>query len=123
MMALTRKRHRGLHLWLLAAALLAVALAGLALRSQHAGAIAEGTVAFTVTQSPAAPATVQVGSDITFTVNPTTAATTGLLVEFDYPQAALTFQGYSSSPVGVVCFDNTPAAGVVRCDYATTPPY
>lgn len=123
MMALTRQRHRGAHLWLLAAGLLAVGIVSVVLSRSGAQAIAEGTVGFTVSQTPAGPATVQVGSDVTFSITPTTSATTGLLVEFDYPQGALSFQGWTSSPVGVVCSDNTPASGVVRCDYATTPPY
>jgi hypothetical protein len=119
MMALTRKRHRGLHLWLLAAGLLAVALAGLALRSQHAGAIAEGDVQFSVVQTPAGGSTVQVGSTVTFDVNATVSVAPIALpvhFEFDYP-TGLQFISGTSTPPGVTCVDNTPGAGKVRCSY------
>ncbi|WP_322796686.1 CARDB domain-containing protein, partial [Tepidiforma sp.] len=104
---------------LLPAALLlgvAVLLGG---TSRPARALAEADVDFTVTQSPAAPATVQVGSTVTFTVAATVnTAPVGvpLFFELDYP-AGLTFvEGYSS-PAGVTCTNNVPAPGVVRCDY------
>ncbi len=122
MMALTRKRHRAYHLWALALGLLVVAGLGIGLRSERASAIAEGTVVFSVTQSPAAPAIVQVGSNVTFTVNAATTATTGLLVDFDYPNGVLTYVSGVSNPAGVVCTNNSPSAGILRCDYATTPP-
>jgi hypothetical protein len=122
MMALTRKRHRAYHLWALALGLLLVGVVGLGLRGSQVSAIAEGTVAFSVTQSPASPAVVQVGSTVTFTINATTTATTGLLVDFDYPNGVLTYVSGISNPAGVVCTNNSPSVGILRCDYATTPP-
>lgn len=119
MMALTRKRHRGLHLWLLALGLLAIGLAAVSLPRSSVHAIAEGDVQFAVTQSPAGGATVQVGSTLTLDVQATvTNAPVGipLYFEFDYP-AGLAFASGVSSPPGVTCTDNVPSAGVVRCDY------
>ncbi len=108
-------RHR-LPFSALVAALLLVLLGG---TSRPAHALAEGDVTFTVTQSPAAPATVQVGSTVTFTVTATVNNSPGvvpLLFEFDYP-AGLDFRSGASTPPGVVCSDNTPSTGIVRCDY------
>jgi hypothetical protein len=70
MMALTRKRHRGLHLWALALGLLLVGAAALGLRGSQVQAIAEGDVQFSVTQSPAGGTTVQVSSQSSSTIRP-----------------------------------------------------
>jgi hypothetical protein len=107
------------HLLLAALASLALVVVVLGIDSRPARALAEGDVTFTVTQTPAAPLTVQVGSTVTFTVTATVNTSLGavpLLVDFDYP-AGLTFVSGSSSPPGVTCMDNVPLAGVVRCDY------
>jgi hypothetical protein len=108
---------RGLPARLFPAALAALVLLLLLGGSRPARALAEGDVSFTVTQSPAAPATVQVGSEVTFTVTATVAVSPGfppLLFEFTYP-AGLTFDG-SSSPSDVTC-TNLPVSRTVRCDY------
>jgi hypothetical protein len=110
---------RGLPARLFPAALAALVLLLLLGGSRPARALAEGDVSFTVTQSPAAPATVQVGSEVTFTVTANVAVSPGvppLLFEFTYP-AGLTFVDYSSSPPGVTCTNNDPVSGTVRCDY------
>lgn len=89
--------------------------------SRPARALAEADVDFSVSQSPSAPATVQVGSTVTFTVTATVnTAPVGvpLFFELDYP-SGLSFLSGSSSPAGVTCTNNVPAAGVVRCDYGT----
>lgn len=99
-----------------AAAFLLILLIG---TSRPARALAETDVAFAVAQSPAAPATVQVGSHVTFTVTATVNASLGvvpLLLDFDYPPG-LTFLSGSSSPPGVTCTNDVPAPGIVRCDY------
>lgn len=119
MMALTRRRHRGLHLWLLALGLLGIGLFAVSLSRSTVQAIAEGDVQFAVTQSPAGGSTVQVGSTLTLDVQATvTSAPVGipLYFEYDYP-AGLAFVSGVSSPPGVTCTDNVPSAGVVRCDY------
>lgn len=119
MMALTRRRHRGLHLWLLALGLCSAGLLAVALSRPAAHAIAEGDVQFAVTQSPAGGSTVQVGSTLTLNVQATvTNAPVGipLYFEYDYP-AGLAFVSGASTPPGVSCTDNVPSAGVVRCDY------
>ncbi len=119
MMALTRKRHRGLHLWLLALGLFVVGVGAVVLSRPDAHAIAEGDVQFAVTQAPAGGATVQVGSTLTLDVTATvTNAPTGipLYFEFDYP-TGLAFVSGASTPPGVTCMDNVPTPGVVRCDY------
>jgi hypothetical protein len=119
MMALTRRRHRGLHLWMLALGLLGIGLLGVLLSRSTVQAIPEGDVQFAVTQSPAGGSTVQVGSTLTLDVQATvTNAPVGipLYFEYDYP-AGLGFVSGVSSPPGVNCTDNVPSAGVVRCDY------
>jgi|GEM_PF-3967980 len=119
MMALTRKRHRALHLWALALALVLVAAIALGLRGSRVEAIAEGDVQFSVTQSPSAGSTVQVGSTLRLDVSANVVvAPVGipLYFEFDYP-AGLTFTAGGSTPSGVTCTDNQPSAGVVRCSY------
>lgn len=119
MMALTRKRHRALHLWALALGLIAVAGVAAGLRGSEVIAIPEGDVQFQVVQSPAGGATVQVGSTLTLSVDATvTNAPVGipLYFEFDYP-AGLSFVSGVSNPAGVTCTDNVPDPGVVRCDY------
>ena len=119
MMALTRKQHRAVHLWLLVLGLLVVGLAAAGLRGARVSAIAEGDVQFTVTQSPAGGAVVQVGSAVTFDVAATvTAAPVGLPVhfEFDYP-AGLSFVSGASTPAGVTCTNDVPEVGKVRCSY------
>ena len=86
--------------------------------SRPARALAEESVSFTVTQSPAAPATVQFGSEVTFTVTANVVVSPGvppLLFEFTYP-TGLTFDG-SSSPPGVTCTNYFPVSRTVRCDY------
>ena len=96
--------------------------ASIAWDSQRARAItADDDVQFTVTQSPASPATVQVGSTVTFTVDATVTLPSGypvLWFEFDYP-AGLTYVSGVSSPGGLTCTDNTPSAGIARCAYGT----
>lgn len=82
-------------------------------------AIDEGAVQITVTQSPAGGAIVLAGTPVTFTVE--TSVTTApvsipLYLEFDYP-TGLTYQSGASTPPGVICTNDTPNAGVVRCDY------
>lgn len=119
MMALTRKRHRGLHLWLLALGLFVVGVGAVVISRPDAHAIAEGDVQFAVTQTPAGGATVQVGSTLTLDVTATvTNAPTGipLYFEFDYP-TGLAFISGASTPPGVACANNVPTPGVVRCDY------
>lgn len=109
----------GLPARLFPAALAALVLFLLLGGSRPARALAEGDVSFTVTQSPAAGATVQVRSEVTFTVTATVAVSPGvvpLFFEFTYP-AGLTFDEYSSSPPGVRCTDDTPVTRTVRCDY------
>ncbi|PFG73986.1 IPT/TIG domain-containing protein [Tepidiforma thermophila] len=104
---------------LLPAALAALVLLLLLGGSRPARALAEGDVSFTVTQSPAAPATVQVGSEVTFTVTANVAVSPGvppLLFELTYPAALLFVEGFSDPP-SVTCVDNTPIAGTVRCSY------
>jgi hypothetical protein len=105
---------------LAAAALLLVLLGGI---SRPARALAEDDVTFAVVQSPASPATVQVGSHVTFAVTATVNNSLGvlpLLLDFDYP-AGLTFVSGISSPPGVACADNSPAPGIVRCNYGPVP--
>ena len=119
MMALTRRRHRAVHLWALAVGLLAVAAVAVGVKGSGVSAINEGDVQFSVTQTPAAGAMVQVGSTVTFDVAATvSAAPIGipLYFEFDYP-AGLAFVSGVSTPAGVTCADNVPNAGVVRCSY------
>ncbi|MEO8541585.1 MAG: hypothetical protein ABI577_17720 [bacterium] len=119
MMALTRKRHRGLHLWVLALGLLIVGVSAVSLTRSSVHAISEGDVQFAVTQSPAGGSTVQVGSTVSLDVQATvTNAPVGipLYFEFDYPAGLNYANGYSTPP-GVTCTDNTPSVGVVRCDY------
>lgn len=81
---------------------------------------ADDDVQFTVSQSPASPVTVQPGSSVSFAVNGTVTLASGypggLFFEFAYP-AGLSFSSGSSSPPGVVCTNNQPAAGSVRCNY------
>lgn len=119
MMALTRKRHRGLHLGLLALGLFVVGTGAVVLSRPDAHAMAEGDVQFAVTQAPAGGATVQVGSTLTLDV---TATVTNapidirLYFEFDYP-TGLAFVSGASTPPGVACANNVPTPGVVRCDY------
>ena len=108
----------GLPARLCPAALAALVLLLLLGGSRPARALAEESVSFTVTQSPAAPATVQFGSEVTFTVTATVAVSPGfppLLFEFTYP-TGLTFDG-SSSPSDVTCTNNDPVSRTVRCDY------
>ena len=71
MMALTRRRHRGFHLWMLALGLLGIGLLGVLLSRSTVQAIPEGDVQFAVTQSPAGGSTVQVGSTLTLDVQAT----------------------------------------------------
>lgn len=87
-------------------------------RTPEAQAIAEDTVTFTVTQSPAAPTTVQVGSAVVFTVTASATSGTALLLDFSYPPG-LSFVSGASSPAGVTCQNNSPDVGVVRCNYTT----
>ncbi|MBK7329006.1 MAG: hypothetical protein IPI85_07990 [Dehalococcoidia bacterium] len=119
MMALTRKRHRALHLWALALGMLLAGTVGLGLRGSQVAAIAEGDVQFTVVQSPAGGSMVQAGSTVTFDVAASvTTAPVGLPVhfEFDYP-AGLSFVSGNSTPAGVTCVNNSPEAGKARCSY------
>mgnify|MGYP000935950390 CR=1 FL=1 len=119
MMALTRKRHRATHLWLLALGLLVIGVLAVSLSRSNVHAIPEGDVQFAVTQTPAGGSTVQVGSTLTLDVQATvTNAPMGipLYFEYDYP-AGLSFVSGISSPPGVICTDNVPSIGVVRCDY------
>ncbi len=119
MMALTRKRHRGLHLWVLALGLFVLGILAVTLSRSTVRAIAEGDVQFAVTQAPAGGSTVQVSSTLTLDVQATvTNAPVGipLYFEYDYP-AGLSFVSGVSSPPGVTCADNLPSPGVVRCDY------
>lgn len=91
----------------------------LATPSRPAHALAEGDVTFHVTQSPPGGSTVQVGSEVTFTVTATVnVAPVGvpLFFELDYPSGLTFVEGYST-PSGVTCTDNTPSSGTVRCDY------
>lgn len=109
----------GLPARLFPAALAALVLLLLLGGSRPARALAEGDVSFTVTQSPAAPATVQVGSEVTFTVHATVNVSPGaahLLFDLTYP-SGLSFVDYSPSPPSVTCTDNTPVTRTVRCDY------
>jgi len=119
MMALTRKRGRKLHLGLLALGLLLVALlAGVSGQLRSAQALAEGDIAYVVTQDPAAGTLVQVGTAVTFEVTATSTVSASPLFDFDYP-AGLQFVSGQSTPPAVVCANNVPAAGWVRCDYGT----
>lgn len=99
--------------------------ASIAWDSQRARAItADDDLQFTVTQSPASPAIVQVGSTVTFTVNATVTVVGGypnLWFEFDYP-AGLTYVSGASVPAGLTCADNTPSAGIARCSYGSVIP-
>ncbi|GIW16230.1 MAG: hypothetical protein KatS3mg063_2083 [Tepidiforma sp.] len=113
----------GLPARLFPAALAALVLLLLLGGSRPARALAEGDVSFTVTQSPAAPATVQVGSEVTFTVTATVAVSPGvppLLFEFTYPTGLHFVEGFST-PASVTCTDNTPSPGTVRCSYGQVP--
>lgn len=117
-------RRRAVSRWLLTIALAAVAAIAVALPQREALAIAEGDVQFSVTQAPAGGATVQVGSTFTLDVAMTvTTAPIGipLYFEYDYP-AGLSFVIGASTPPGVVCTDNSPLAGIVRCDYNVVTP-
>ncbi len=103
------------------AAFLLTVLSGLTLAtaSRPAAAIQDDHVQFTVTQDPAAPATLQVGAQVTFTVAATVTTSPGavpLLFDFDYP-AGLAFVSGASTPPGVACTNNQPSPGIVRCDY------
>lgn len=113
----------GLPARLFPAALAALVLLLLLGGSRPARALAEGDVSFTVTQSPAAPATVQVGSEVTFTVTANVAVSPGvppLLFEFTYPTGLHFVEGFST-PASVTCTDNTPSPGTVRCSYGQVP--
>lgn len=108
------------------AALIAIVVAGLVLAAtfRPAAAIPEDHVQFTVTQSPEAPATLQIGAQVTFAVAATVTTSPGavpLLFDFDYP-AGLTFVSGGSTPPGVTCTNNQPAPGIVRCDYGAVAP-
>lgn len=88
-------------------------------RAIPARAIAEGDVQIQVTQAPAGGSVLLAGTAVTFTAETTVTnapAVTPLYLEFDYP-AGLSYQSGASTPPGVVCTNNLPTAGVVRCDY------
>ena len=120
-MAVSRYRARTrLARWWAAAAICLLALVCAGGLPRQAGAIGEAVVDFHIVQLPAAPATVQVGSSVTFVVNVSATASTTLFFDFDYPSGLQWVSG-ASNPAGVLCTNNSPSAGVVRCSYGTIP--
>jgi hypothetical protein len=84
-------------------------------------AIGENDVAFSVTQSPGTPGVLMRGSIVTFTVTGTVAVTQpALFFELTYPSGLL--WGGVTSGTGVVCTNNAPLTGTVRCDYTAVSP-
>ena len=109
--------------WLAAMVVIAAWALGSGQGWQRANAITnDDDVQFTVTQSPAAPAIVQPGSTVTYNVTASYQAGvySSIFFEFDYP-AGMSFLAGASSPLGVVCSDNVPTSGVVRCNYNSPP--
>jgi hypothetical protein len=105
------------------AGLLAVTCAALlATTLRHANATPEGSVTYAVSQSPATGAVVQVGSQVSFSVDVTSApGSFAGPVHFDLRKPAGTaFAGYGSQAGNLItsCSDNVPAAGYVRCTLA-----
>ncbi len=106
----------------------AVAIAALVVllgaRSIHrAAATPEDAITYTVVQSPAAGAVLQVGSTVTFTIDVagdgvTSPPAFGGPVVFDLKKPTnLSFQGYGQQSGNILtsCADNLPASGYVRC--------
>jgi len=120
-MAVSRYRARTrLARWWAAAAICLLALVCAGGLPRQVGAIGEAVVDFDIVQSPAAPATVQVGSTVTFDVTATATGSTPLLLDFDYA-SGLQWESGVSNPAAVVCTDDSPSAGMVRCSYGTIP--
>lgn len=100
-------------------AVFAVALAILGGAPHRVGATPEGSITYTVSQSPSAGSVLQVGQSLTFTVDVTDApnAFTGPVV-FDFKKPASTsYQSFGQQSGNIItgCTDNTPGAGFVRC--------
>ena len=107
-----------LRLWAAAALILGVVLA-LASAQRPARATLEDSITYTVSQSPAMGAVLQVGQVLAFSVNVTDApnAYSGPVV-FDLRKPAnTTYAGFGQQSGNIItaCADNTPGAGYVRC--------
>ncbi|WP_322819395.1 hypothetical protein [Tepidiforma sp.] len=89
-----------------------------------ARALAENDLTFTLAQNPPAGTTVQVGSTVQFVLSVTVNASIGsapLLFDFDYPNG-LAYTGQQGGGGVVSCTDNSPSAGVLRCNFGPVAP-
>jgi hypothetical protein len=100
-------------------ALITVATTFVGTTIRHALATPESSVVYSVSQSPASGAVLQVGDILSFTINVTSApgGFTGPVVYDLKKPTSMSFGGWGNQAGNIItsCSDNSPAAGYVRC--------